>query len=158
MKNCVERKNQFQQKSIETIVESLVEVRLKSSDSFLIVKETLTRMGIASTDGKKLFQSCHILHKRGLYYIAHFKELFMLDGRFSDFSEQDLARRNTIANMLQKWGLVDLVNPQKSETPVLPEAEIKVIRHDPKSEWTLVSKYTIGAKKFNSNSNPQTKK
>lgn len=129
-----------------TKLESLVEVKLKTDEDFLKVKETLTRIGVASKKEKKLFQSCHILHKQGKYYIVHFKELFALDGKPSDFSEDDVARRNTIANLMAEWGLVVLVDAQKSKTPVMPMAHIKVIPYKEKDQWDLITKYTIGRK------------
>jgi Bacteriophage translational regulator len=125
-------------------IESLVEVTLIDQDSFLKVRETLTRIGVASRKDKKLFQSCHILHKQGKYYIVHFKELFALDGKPSNFSEEDVGRRNTIANLLAEWGLVKLVSTQKSAEPKAPLSQIKVISHKEKSEWELVAKYNIG--------------
>lgn len=126
---------------------SLIEVELAQRDDFLKVKETLTRIGIASERTKTLYQSCHILHKQGKYYIVSFKEMFMLDGKPTDFSEEDKARRNTIANLLHDWELLDLVDIEKSEEPVLPVSMIKVIPYKEKNEWNLVQKYTIGKKK-----------
>jgi Bacteriophage translational regulator len=99
-------------------VETLLEITLKQDDDFLKVRETLTRIGVASRKDKRLYQSCHILHKKGKYYIVHFKELFSLDGKPTDFDESDLGRRNTIANLLAEWGIVQLVDKQRSETPV----------------------------------------
>lgn len=128
------------------IVDKLVEVQLPSDESFLKIKETLTRIGISSKKDKKLYQSCHILHKRGKYYIVHFKELFMLDGKASDFSTEDEARRNTIVNLLEEWGLVKTVNPSQIEDPVAPLSQIKILSFREKGEWELVAKYTIGKK------------
>ena len=128
-------------------IDSLIEVLLTSEEDFLKIKETLTRIGVASRKDKKLFQSCHILHKQGKYYIVHFKELFALDGKPSNFSEDDVARRNTIVNLLAEWGLVKLVNAQKSSTPVAPFSQVKVITHKEKDEWELVAKYNIGKKR-----------
>ena len=128
-------------------LDDLVWVELPSPDDFLIVKETLTRIGIASKKNNTLYQSCHILHKQGKYAILHFKELFLLDGKSSDLSETDIARRNTIVNMLAKWGLVNLVDPDKSKEPVVPESDIRVISHKEKDNWVLQSKYNIGHKK-----------
>ena len=128
-------------------VDSLIEVRLASEEDFLKIKETLTRIGVASRKDKKLFQSCHILHKQGKYYIVHFKELFALDGKPSNFSDDDVARRNTIVNLLAEWELIGLVSPQKSSTPVAPFSQVKVITHKEKDEWELVAKYTIGKKR-----------
>jgi hypothetical protein len=128
-------------------VETLLEITLKQDDDFLKVRETLTRIGVASRKDKRLYQSCHILHKKGKYYIVHFKELFSLDGKPTDFDESDLGRRNTIANLLAEWGLVQLVNKQRSETPVAPLSQIKVISYGERNEWDLVTKYSIGNKK-----------
>ena len=125
------------------IVSTFVEVLLEEEDDFLKVKETLSRIGIASRKDKKLFQSCHILHKQGSYYIVHFKELFLLDGKPSDLSENDIARRNTIINLLLEWGLVSLVNAEELE-PVAPMNQVKILRYDEKDEWELVVKYNIG--------------
>jgi hypothetical protein len=128
-------------------IDSLIEVTLTSEEDFLKIKETLTRIGVASRKDKKIFQSCHILHKQGKYYIVHFKELFALDGKPSNFSEDDVARRNTIVNLLAEWGLIRLVNAQKSSTPVAPFSQVKVITHKEKDEWELVAKYNIGKKR-----------
>ena len=125
----------------------LVEVKLSSEDDFLKVRETLSRIGIASKKDKTLYQSCHILHKQGRYYIVHFKELFLLDGKKSDFSDEDKARRNTIANLLHEWELLDLVDEDKTLDPVLPINMIKIIAHKEKNSWTLVTKYNIGKKR-----------
>jgi hypothetical protein len=124
-----------------------VEVKLSNEDDFLKIRETLSRIGIASKKDKTLYQSCHILHKQGRYYIVHFKELFLLDGKKSDFSEEDKARRNTIANLLHEWELLDLVDEDKTNDPVLPINMIKIIAHKEKSDWTLVTKYNIGKKR-----------
>lgn len=129
-----------------TKLESLVEVKLKIDEDFLKVRETLTRIGVASKKEQRLFQSCHILHKQGLYYIVHFKELFGLDGKPSNFSEEDIGRRNTIANLIAEWGLVTLVDVQKSKEPVAPMSQIKIIPFKEKDEWELVTKYNIGRK------------
>lgn len=130
-----------------TNVESLVEVRLVEDEDFLKVKETLTRIGVASRKDRKLFQSCHILHKQGRYFIVHFKELFALDGKPSNFSEDDVARRNTITNLLAEWGLFQLIDPNKTHMPVAPLSQIKILTHKEKGEWELVTKYNIGRKK-----------
>lgn len=122
----------------------LVWVKLNKPDNFLIVKETLTRIGIASKHEKKLTQSCHILHKQGRYAIVHFKELFMLDGKPADFTEDDMGRRNTIANLLEEWDLITVENPEMTDEPVIPMSMIKIIPAREKSEWELVSKYSIG--------------
>ena len=128
-------------------IDNMVEVKLKEADDFLKVRETLTRIGVASKKSETLFQSCHILHKQGKYYIVHFKELFALDGKPTDFTEDDISRRNTIANLLAEWGLVDLVVPEKSLDPVSPLSQIKVIPFNQKGEWELVTKYNIGKKR-----------
>ena len=127
-------------------LETLVEVKLKTDEDFLKVRETLTRIGVASKKEKKLYQSCHILHKQGLYYIVHFKELFALDNKPSNFSEEDIGRRNTIANLMAEWELVDLVDPAKSKDPVAAMSQIKIIPYKEKNEWELVTKYNIGRK------------
>lgn len=138
---------------------SLIEVKIKEPDDFLKVRETLSRIGVdsklADDQGRKtLYQSCHILHKQGHYYIIHFKELFLLDGKRSDFTEEDRGRRNTIANLLGDWGLVELVSPEKSKEPVVPLRYIKILSYKEKSDWNLVAKYTIGkAKRRNENHN-----
>lgn len=124
----------------------LIEVKLKDPEDFLKIRETLTRIGIASKISKTLWQSCHILHKQGKYYIMSFKELFLLDGKEADFSEDDKARRNTIANLLHDWELYDLVDESKSETPTAPMSEIKVISHKEKGDWELVAKYQVGSR------------
>ncbi len=126
---------------------SLIEVKLANEDDFLKVKETLTRIGIASKESKRLCQSCHILHKRGQYFITHFKELFALDGRPTNITQDDLARRNTIVNLLAEWGLVTLVDPSKSATNVAPLSVIKVLAYGEKQDWVLEAKYTIGSRK-----------
>ena len=124
----------------------MVEVRLKQPDDFLKVRETLTRIGVASRSDKKLYQSCHILHKQGRYYIVHFKELFLLDGKHSDFSENDLQRRNRITKLLSDWGLVDVVDEEQINN-IASVSQIKILPHKEKGEWTLVPKYSIGSKK-----------
>ena len=128
-------------------ISDLIEVKLSEKDDFLKVRETLSRIGVASRKDKTLYQSCHILHKQGKYYIVHFKEMFLLDGKRSDFSEEDKGRRNTIANLLHDWELLDLVDEEKSKSPVAPISQIKIISHKEKPEWTLVTKYTIGKSK-----------
>ena len=131
---------------MNNLVESMVEVNL-IGDSFLKVKETLERMGIASKKDKVLYQSCHILHKQSRYYIVHFKELFALDGKSTNFDESDVARRNTIANLLSDWELVELVEPNKSADPAAPISQIKIIAFKEKDDWTRVAKYNIGKKR-----------
>ena len=128
-------------------INSLVEVKLRNEDDFLKVRETLTRIGVASKKEKTLYQSCHILHKQGRYFIVHFKELFALDGKPSNMSESDVARRNTISNLLKEWELVDLVRSEQTENPVAPISQIKVLPYKEKNEWELVAKYNIGKKK-----------
>lgn len=128
-------------------ISNLVEVTLKEKDDFLKVRETLTRIGVASKRDKTLFQSCHILHKQGKYYIVHFKELFDLDGKPTDITVNDLSRRNAIANLLEDWGLITLVNKESTETPEpIFLSQIKIISHKEKNEWQLIPKYNIGNK------------
>ena len=129
-------------------LDEFVEVKLPDPQAFLKVKETLTRIGVASKKDKTLYQSCHILHKQGHYYLVHFKEMFMLDGKPTDFSEEDRGRRNTIANLLAEWGLVSLVDKSKSEEPLTPLNRIKIISYGEKSDWNLVAKYSLGKKRF----------
>lgn len=124
---------------------TFIEITLHSPDDFLKVRETLSRIGVASRKDRILYQSCHILHKRGKYYICHFKELFALDGKPTDITENDYARRNVIARLLEEWGLVKLVN-QSLTTDAAMLHQIKIIAHKEKSEWSLVTKYTIGKK------------
>lgn len=124
-----------------------VEITLKEPDDFLKIKETLTRVGVASDHSKSLFQSCHILHKRGRYAIVHFKELFILDGKASTLDEEDLARRNTIACLLEQWNLAKIVDPSKCAAPKAPMKQIKVVPFREKNDWQLISKYQIGTKK-----------
>ena len=127
--------------------DDLVEVILEHDEDFLKIKETLTRIGVSSRKDKKLYQSCHILHKRGKYYIVHFKELFGLDGLPSDMSENDTARRNTIINLLEEWELLEIVDVDKCEDPVASVGQIKIISHKEKDNWELIPKYHIGKKK-----------
>lgn len=124
----------------------MVEVALGQPDDFLKVRETLTRIGVASRKERKLYQSCHILHKQGKYYIVHFKELFALDGKNTNLSLNDLQRRNRIIQLLSDWGLIEVVTPEKIED-VAPLNQIKVLSFKDKDEWTLESKYNIGRKK-----------
>ena len=128
-------------------IEDLLEVNLKNEDDFLKVKETLTRIGVASRKDKTLYQSCHILHKKGKYYIVHFKELFALDGKPTDFTDNDLARRNTIANLLEEWGLIKIVNTDSAKDIVAPLSQIKIIAYKERDEWQLTTKYNIGKKR-----------
>ena len=132
---------------MNTTVEDLVEVTLEKEDDFLKVRETLTRIGVASRKDKKLYQSCHILHKKGKYYIVHFKELFGLDGKPSNFAEGDIARRNTIINLLVEWNLVAVVSKVKIEDPVAPLSQIKILNYKDRGDWELIAKYNIGKKK-----------
>lgn len=128
-------------------LKELIEVTLPEPDNFLKVKETLTRIGVGNEKTKTLYQSCHILHKQGKYFIIHFKQMFLLDGKSSNFSEEDRARLNTIANLLHEWELIDLVDMEKSRQPVAPLSQIKILSHKEKGEWNLVAKYTIGKKR-----------
>ena len=124
--------------------EQMLEIGLKEPDDFLKVRETLSRIGVASRKERKLYQSCHILHKQGRYYIVHFKELFALDGKETNLSENDIARRNSIAKLLKDWGLVDI----KGNTDVVaPLSQIKIISYKEKDEWILETKYNIGKKR-----------
>lgn len=129
------------------MVENLVEIELAEKNDFLKVRETLTRIGVAAKNQNVLYQSCHILHKQGRYYLVHFKELFALDGKPSNMTENDVARRNTIANLIAEWGLVTLTNPARTKDPVAPLSQIKILPHKDKHEWELVAKYNIGKKK-----------
>ena len=129
------------------VLESFVEVRLFEEDDFLKVRETLTRIGVASRKDKVLYQSCHILHKQGRYYIVHFKELFALDGKPSNLSEDDIARRNSITNLLVEWDLVELVIPSQTKEPVAPLSQIKILPYKDKDDWELIAKYNIGRKR-----------
>ena len=123
---------------------TFVEVKLKEQDDFLKIKETLTRIGVSAKKEKVLYQSCHILHKQGKYYITHFKELFALDGKHTDISENDIQRRNAIANLLCEWGLLVLVNPKQIENNMVPIQQLRIISFKDKNSWELVSKYSIG--------------
>jgi hypothetical protein len=125
--------------------DSMLEITLNDPDDFLKVRETLTRIGVASRKEKKLFQSCHILHKQGRYFIVHFKELFLLDGKKSTLEETDIARRNTITTLISDWGLITIDNPSKA-LPVAPLRQIKIISFKDKSQWELCPKYNIGRK------------
>lgn len=123
-----------------------LEILLEDPENFLKVKETLSRIGVASKKDNTLYQSCHILHKQGRYFITHFKELFALDGKAADFSDNDLARRNTIAKLLQEWGLIKIVNEADS-LEFAPLSHVKIISYKEKKEWNLVPKYNIGKKR-----------
>ena len=130
--------------SISWSQDQMLEVVLREPDDFLKVRETLSRIGVASRKERKLYQSCHILHKQGKYYIVHFKELFALDGKETNLSENDIARRNTIAKLLNDWKLVEV---KGSMEPVAPLSQIKILSFKDKDEWTLETKYNIGKKK-----------
>ena len=138
-------------KEVQWTKDDMVEVNLKEPDDFLKVRETLTRIGVASRKEKKLYQSCHILHKKGQYYIVHFKELFALDGKRVNLSENDIQRRNRIIKLLSDWGLVEIVNDQYV-SDAAPLSQIKVIAYKEKGDWTLESKYNIGKKRQESSS------
>lgn len=129
------------------ILESLVEVRIAEEEDFLKIKETLTRIGVASRKDKKLYQSCHIFHKQGKYYIVHFKEMFIIDGKPSNFSDEDKGRRNKIIELLQEWGLLKVCESVKIKSPLASMNQIKILNHKEKGEWTLEAKYNIGRKK-----------
>jgi hypothetical protein len=128
----------------EGVIDEFVEVTLAHPDDFLKVKETLSRIGISSNRTKTLYQSCHILHKRGHFYIVHFKEMFKLDGKPTDFGEVDIGRRNTICRLLSEWGLLALVNPSQIETPQVEVRSIKILPFHQKRDWTIKTKYSIG--------------
>ena len=132
-------------KIMEWSPQSMLEITLREPDDFLKVRETLTRIGVASRKEKKLFQSCHILHKQGRYFIVHFKELFLLDGKKANLEETDIARRNTIATLMSDWGLVDIQNNEQSK-PLAPLRQIKIIPFKEKTQWELCPKYNIGNK------------
>jgi len=132
-------------------IEDMVEVLLEEKDDFLKVRETLTRIGLASKKDNTLYQSCHILHKQGKYYIVHFKELFALDGKETDLTENDIARRNTIVNLLAEWELVKIVNKEQTKDPIVSMSQVKIIPYKEKDDWNLVTKYSIGKKVNTSN-------
>lgn len=131
---------------MEWSASDLIEIKLNQPDDFLKVRETLTRIGVASRTENKLYQSCHILHKQGRYYIVSFKELFLLDGKPSDLSENDVQRRNRITKLLSDWGLVQIVNPDRVED-MAPISQIKILPYKEKENWILESKYSIGSKR-----------
>ena len=128
-------------------IENMLEISFKENDDFLKIRETLTRIGVASRKDKTLYQSCHILHKRGRYYLVHFKELFALDGKESTITENDLGRRNAITRLLEEWELLSIVNASKASEPLAPMSQIKVLPHKEKDEWNLIAKYNIGTAK-----------
>ena len=132
-------------KLIEWTPNDMLEVTLNEPDDFLKIKETLTRIGVASRKDNKLYQSCHILHKQGRYFIVHFKELFLLDGKKSNLEENDIARRNTIATLMSDWGLITIDSGTKTE-PIAPMRQIKIIPYREKNSWELCPKYNIGNK------------
>ena len=137
--------NEVNNELVKWTPETMLEVSLNEPDDFLKVRETLTRIGVASRKEKKLFQSCHILHKQGRYFIVHFKELFLLDGQKSNLEEGDVARRNTIATLMSDWGLVTIQDENKAQ-PLSPLRQIKIIPFKDKQEWELCPKYNIGRK------------
>jgi len=131
---------------MRSLLDRFIEVELDDESDFLKVRETLTRIGVASYKNRALYQSCHILHKRGKYYIVHFKELFELDGKANNFSDDDRGRRNTIAKLLEDWGLVKILNPEVTIEPRLDlvTGGLKILSYDEKDDWDLIPKYTIG--------------
>ncbi len=133
----------------------MIECTIDEPDDFLKIRETLTRIGVASRKDKTLFQSCHILHKQGRYYIVHFKELFALDGKPTNFSENDQARRNTIANLLAEWGLIKLVDSNQTSELTVPLNQLKILAYKEKDEWELTAKYNIGSKKVSNEYNSE---
>ncbi len=136
----------FAEPEVNWSADQMVEVTLNEPDDFLEVRETLTRIGVASRKEKKIYQSCHILHKQGRYYIVHFKELFALDGKHANLTINDVQRRNRIINLLSDWGLINIVKPDDT-TDVAPLNQIKVLSYKDKNDWTLETKYNIGKKK-----------
>ena len=133
----------IQEPEVRWSADQMIEVTLNEPDDFLKVRETLTRIGVASRKDKKLYQSCHILHKQGRYFIVHFKELFLLDGKKSNLEENDIARRNTIAQLMSDWGLITM---DTSVEPLAPMRQIKIIPYKEKNDWELCPKYNIGSK------------
>jgi hypothetical protein len=129
------------------LLETLVEVKIAEEEDFLKIKETLTRIGVASRKEKKLYQSCHIFHKQGRYYIVHFKEMFAIDGKPSNFSDEDKGRRNKIIELLQDWQLLKVVEAERVKEPLASMSQIKIINHKEKDDWTLEAKYNMGRKK-----------
>lgn len=135
------------QQEIEKVLCGLIEITLAKRDDFLIIEETLSRIGVAVPRDKTLYQSCHIFHKQGRYYITHFKQMLQLDGKQTNFSEDDHARVNTIANMLARWKLLTLVDPVKSLSPTVSYKQIDIIPYREKKEWNLVTKYSFNKRK-----------
>lgn len=131
---------------MDDLVKDLVEITFEKEDDFLKIRETLSRIGVASRKSQELFQSCHILHKRGKYYIVHFKELFKLDGKPTNIDENDIGRRNTIVSLLEQWNLVKVVDKSMIQEPKALLSQVKIIPYKEKSEWTLTAKYSIGVK------------
>lgn len=129
------------------VLNSLIEIRIAEEEDFLKIKETLTRIGVASRKDKILYQSCHIFHKQGKYYIVHFKEMFMIDGKASNFSEEDRGRRNKIIELLQDWQLIKVCEPENIKDPLAPMSQIKILNHKERNEWSLQQKYNMGRKK-----------
>lgn len=134
-------------KYVENLLSTFIEIKIEEQSDFLKIKETLTRIGIAAANKKTLWQSCHILHKKGKLYIVHFKELFALDGKQTDFDQADIGRRNTIVRLLENWKLLTIVNPEQCNEPLAPLFQIKVIAYKDKPNWQLIPKYSIGNKK-----------
>jgi hypothetical protein len=131
---------------VSEMIDSMIEIKLADEEAFLKIKETLTRIGVSSRKEKKLYQSCHILHKQGKYYIVHFKELFALDGKPYNFSEEDVSRRNKIVNLLQDWKLLTIIDLEKSKEPIASMGQIKIIPWKEKNDWELIPKYNMGSK------------
>lgn len=131
------------------VLNTLVEVTIDGEEAFLKIKETLSRIGVASRKENKLYQSCHIFHKQGRYYIVHFKEMFMLDGKPTSFTEEDVSRRNKIVSLLADWGLLKVKDPEKIKSPMAPMNQIKVLNYKEKGEWILETKYSIGRTRVN---------
>ena len=131
------------------LLDNLIEVKIGEEEDFLKIKETLTRIGVASRKENKLYQSCHIFHKQGKYYIVHFKEMFVIDGKPSNFSDEDKGRRNKIVELLQDWGLLKVVEPERIQNPLASISQIKIISHKDKNGWVLEAKYNMGRKKRN---------
>ena len=131
----------------ENLIAELIEIRLKAPEDFLKIRETLTRIGVAPKNERRLYQSCHILHKQKRYYIVHFKELFSLDGKPTDLTENDIARRNTVTNLLEDWELIKIVKKEQTVEPTVSLSQVKILSHKEKNDWQLVPKYNIGSKK-----------
>lgn len=128
----------------QQLVDNLVEIQFKEKDDFLKIRETLTRIGVASRKDQELFQSCHILHKKGKYYIVHFKELFQLDGKPTNIDESDIGRRNSIVDLLKQWNLIEVLNEEQIREPRAPISQIKIVSYKDKNDWKLTTKYSIG--------------